>query len=199
MAHSLSPTAGGKGEKEGKGNKKKGAHPGGIIGTDFVVNRYITITHLGVLDDGLGLSGPVSAAIFDTSRGVVLVNRTFSQGVQGQLIGAFRFIELFPPLFLPEGFRATIIAERHDAVAVSQESVTENDGTILHVIILMQDRFKHTKYDHDCAYKFPLKYSPCFFYIVLRMKSPSNLIFKTKSDGITFDRYFILKMMQKKK
>ena len=38
-----------------------------------------------------------------------------------------------------------------------------------------------------------------FLGIILTMKSLSNLIFKTKSKGIMFDRDFILKTMPKKK
>ena len=43
----------------------------------------------------------------------------------------------------------------------------------------------------------PLRCS-LFICIIFKMKSLSNLIFETKSNGNMFDRNFILKMMQKK-
>ena len=49
-------------------------------------------------------------------------------------------------------------------------------------------------FEKECPRKCSL-----FLCIIFNMKSLSNLIFKTKSNGIMIDRDFILKTMQKKK
>ena len=48
------------------------------------------------------------------------------------------------------------------------------------------------------SYEFPPKMPTLFFWIISKIKSLSNLYFKKKSNRITFDRDFILNLMQKK-
>jgi hypothetical protein len=76
----------------------------GSLGMDFDVNSPITITALGVFNSGqAGITGTLSAEIFNVTGlavGGTLVSLT---GTQGTLIDGSRFLGLLTPVTLPAG------------------------------------------------------------------------------------------------
>jgi hypothetical protein len=82
---------------------------GGALGMDFDVTAAITITRLGVFDDGSdGLTVPLTARIFDRDSLAELALVSFARDDPGALIDGSRFKALDPPLDLLEGFHGTV-------------------------------------------------------------------------------------------
>ena len=91
---------------------------GGSLGLDFNVNVPISVTSVGVFDDGSnGLSLPLQARIYDRVTGLQVPGTftTFAAGPTGTLIGGSRFLNLGAPVTLPAGFQGTIVGEGYGA------------------------------------------------------------------------------------
>jgi protein with PEP-CTERM/exosortase system signal len=70
-------------------------------GYEFIVNRTLTVTNLGLFDfgnDGLAQSHAVTIW---TSTGTQLVQATIPAGIGGILIGGFRYVSIAPFLLVP--------------------------------------------------------------------------------------------------
>ncbi len=90
-------------------------HPG-PLGMAFDVNIPITITQLGVFDDGSnGLTPPLgslSAYLWNrNSTATPLATLSFTNGSPGTLVGGSRFKTLASPITLPAGFQGMIVAD----------------------------------------------------------------------------------------
>jgi len=85
---------------------------GGELGMEFNVLWPITVSELGVFDDGSnGLSRNLTARLWDrTSTGTPLATLSFTTADPGTLAGGSRFKPLATPLSLPAGFQGTISA-----------------------------------------------------------------------------------------
>jgi hypothetical protein len=85
----------------------------GDLGMDFDVVNTITITDLGVFDDGSdGLNNVITASVYDrNSPAAPLATLVFdSAGDPGILMGGSRFRSLTVPLILAPGFQGSIVA-----------------------------------------------------------------------------------------
>ena len=84
----------------------------GSIGTDFEVQRWITVTHLGYFDSGGdGLRSDITVGLWDVVRGAVVVQRTVAAAATAEPRGssdAVKYVEI-PPTFLPENFVGSIV------------------------------------------------------------------------------------------
>jgi hypothetical protein len=94
---------------------------------DFNVNNAISITHLGVFDDGsngIGATVTLSVQVFDrTTESGVSPILTFT-GLEGTLIGGSRFKQLVTPLMLDPGFLGSIVAWGYSETGI------ENNGNV---------------------------------------------------------------------
>ncbi len=91
---------------------------GGSLGLDFNVNQAISVTSVGVFDDGSnGLSLPLQARIYNRVSGLEIPGTfmAFATGPTGTLTGGSRFLNLAAPIILPAGFQGTIVAEGYGA------------------------------------------------------------------------------------
>lgn len=88
----------------------------GSIGTDFAVQRWISVTHLGYFDSGGdGLRSNITVGLWDVVRGAVVVQRTVSAVATAEPRGsgeAIKYVEI-PPTFLPENFVGSIVVSGH--------------------------------------------------------------------------------------
>lgn len=92
------------------GNQQLPANQTQTSGDDFNVNSPITISSLGVFDSGAdGLLGTLVARIYDRNTQQSLASISFS-GMDGTLVGGFRFLNLATPLTLSAGFQGVISA-----------------------------------------------------------------------------------------
>jgi len=84
----------------------------GELGMEFNVLWPVTVTELGVFDDGSdGLYRNLTAHLWDrTSTGTPLASLSFTPGDPGALVDGSRFKTLGSPLALTAGFRGTISA-----------------------------------------------------------------------------------------
>jgi VCBS repeat-containing protein len=89
---------------------------GGSLGMEFDVTQDISVTQLGVFDDGSnGLFATITAHIYDrTSTAAPVATLVFSPGDDGQAVGGSRFKALATPLQLPAGFQGTVVAEGYN-------------------------------------------------------------------------------------
>jgi hypothetical protein len=109
---------------------------GGALGMDFDVTADITVTRLGVFDDGSdGLNVPIAARIFDRDVSAELAMIEFLPDDPGVLIAGSRFKALESPLALLAGFHGTIVAsgyggaERNGNQGVGPvDNLTTDDG-----------------------------------------------------------------------
>jgi hypothetical protein len=119
-----------------------------VVGTDFVANHWVTLTHLGVFvgdakistdsssnnsggGDDVGIASAVSftVALWDTTSEVLLFNLSVdlssSDGTPpgAELVGSIMYVPLPPNTVLPKGFAGTVVATGHVG-AVRGKSVT---------------------------------------------------------------------------
>ena len=86
------------------------------LGMDFDVNTTVTITHLGVFDEGSdGLTRPLIATLYNRADSTIVAQLNFPVGATGTLIGGSRFLALPSPIVLPAGFVGVISAEGYGA------------------------------------------------------------------------------------
>lgn len=116
---------------------------GGALGMDFDVERDITVTRLGVFDDGSdGLSLTITARLYDRATTAELASLEFTSEAPGELVGGSRFLELETPLVLGAGFQGVIVAEGYGA----GEQVANSQGN--------PDLVNWTTNDGECAVAF---------------------------------------------
>ena len=86
----------------------------GSLGMEFEVDNPVTVSRIGVFDDGgNGLARPLHARIFDRDTGLVVPGSAmdFTPASPGTLIESMRFKDLPAPLVLPAGFNGVIEAD----------------------------------------------------------------------------------------
>ncbi|MGH9362544.1 MAG: hypothetical protein ACRD2T_11570, partial [Thermoanaerobaculia bacterium] len=112
----------------------------GVLGLDFITERNILVTQLGVFDDlSDGLFLPITASLYNRSTRSRVASLEFTVEDPGELVGGSRFKPLDPPIVLPAGFVGTMagegygLGERNGNFGVSpvEPAWTTNDGGCL--------------------------------------------------------------------
>ncbi|MGE4345492.1 MAG: PEP-CTERM sorting domain-containing protein [Geoalkalibacter sp.] len=106
------------------------------LGMNFDVHSDINIFSLGAFDDNSdGFNREIKVRLYDRSNTAsFLVEKIFTTGNTGSLIGGSRFLDLDSPLFLSAGFEGAIVAygygigERNGNKGSVSGSWTTNDG-----------------------------------------------------------------------
>lgn len=98
---------------------------GGALGMDFDVNQDIRITALGVFDSGQnGIQNNIDCFIYNRETQQIVASRFFSPGNQGHGDGRTNFLDLASPLFLPAGFKGSIVAQGYGILEKNGNSYT---------------------------------------------------------------------------
>lgn len=88
----------------------------GALGMEFELVNGISVSRLGVFDDGSdGLKRTITARLFDLAKRQALATLEFTPSSPGVLIGGSRFKPLPSPLALAAGFKGVIVAEGYGA------------------------------------------------------------------------------------
>ncbi len=100
----------------------------GSFGLDFHANTDILLSRLGVFDDGSdGVTGKLTARLFETPTGSELASLEFTPESPGDLVGGYRFKDLPSLIALPAGFRGTIAADGFNA---TDRSISQAIGPV---------------------------------------------------------------------
>lgn len=118
------------------------------IGTDFALNWWVSISHIGVYDSlGDGLHGNLSTAVWDVDNKNIVTKVAFSPNSMGDLVGCcMRYKKLASPLVLPRGFRGSLVVQGHskkDPAASMAQVHRLDDGGGLVRFTTAENRIQH--------------------------------------------------------
>jgi len=120
------------------------------LGFEFTVDTALSITSLGIFDDGQdGLSGPGTVGVWLASGGAPLITATVPAGTAGTLDGMFRFVSIPGPTLTP-GVHYVIGSYLANDLESSLGTGQGGAGSIGPHITIVTDRFSS-----DSQFSFP--------------------------------------------